>query len=169
MFSKKNIPEQESVAERRNRIMAQIFEQMLRRKESLEALSESKEQRDDWSKRLKLVEIKMERSPNSKTLQFLHAQALLNHQIAEETFQDKYNHHQKMIELTDGATEALESLERIALAEATREALQNHRNAKLISGEVGSAAGIPESSIRELNRAEQYVKALTEITLEDSK
>lgn len=167
MFSKKN--KTESVSEKRNRVMAEIYNQMLLRKESAAALLKAEVQKDDWFKRLKLVEIRLRTSPQSETLQFLRSQALLNHEIAKEEYESKRTRHQKMVELTDGATEALESLERIALAEATREALQNHRNTKLS----GDSNSVPEdiliASKREIDRAEHYAKALTELSLEDTK
>jgi hypothetical protein len=167
MFSKKNKPE--SVNEKRNKIMAEIYQQMLLRKESAGDLLRAKAQRDDWAKRLKIVEIRLKSSPGSETLNFLRAQALLNHEIAKEEHESKKARHQKMVELTDGATEALESLERIALAEATREVLQNHRNSQLS----GSSSSMPDDMLagskRELDQAEHYVKALTELSLEDTK
>lgn len=148
--------------------MAQVFEQMTLRNQSAEELAQALKLREAWSKRLKLSELKLRSSPESKTLQFLQAQALLNHGIAQEDYTAKYAHHQKMIALTEGATDALESLERIALAEATREALQNHRNSQLAIGD-NDSGGLQDESIRELNRAEHYVNALTELTLEDTK
>lgn len=167
MFSKKN--KTESVSEKRNRIMAEIYNQMLLRKESAAALLKAEVQRDDWFKRLKLVEIRLRTSPESETLQFLRSQALLNHEIAKEEYKSKITRHQKMVELTDDATDALESLERIALAEATREALQNHRNTKLSSDIVYGTDDVLASSKREIDRAEHYAKALTELSLEDTK
>lgn len=169
MFSKKkNAVKTESVSDRRNRIMAQVFEQMVLRKESADELDNALQLREDWSKRLKLSELRLRSKPGSKTLQFLQAQALLNHGIAKEDYEAKYARHQKMVTLSESASEALESLERIALAEATREALKNHRSSQL-SIEDTSTEGIQDDSIRELNRAEYYVNALTELTLEGKK
>lgn len=169
MFSKnKKATHQESVSERRNRIMAQVFEQMNRRKESAIELIQAQKDRDDWSNRLALVELKLRKSPDSGTLQFLRAQALLNYEIAKENHDAMNTKHQKMVTLTKGATEALESLERIALAEATREALKNHRTSKL-STDNDATELVQDESVRELIRAEHYVKALTELTLEDTK
>lgn len=169
MFSKnKKVAPQESVSERRNQIMAQVFEQMNRRKESAVELIQSQNERDGWSNRLALVELKLQKSPDSGTLQFLRAQALLNYEIAKENHDAMYAQHQKMVTLTKGATEALESLERIALAEATREALKNHRTSK-VSTDNNETELVQDESIRELIRAEHYIKALTELTLEDTK
>lgn len=165
---KKKAIKTESVSDRRNRIMAQVFEQMALRKESAEELEQALHLREAWSKRLKLSELKLKSSPDSKTFQFLQAQALLNHEIAKEDYETKYERHQKMVSLSESASEALESLERIALAEATREALKNHRSSQLSIADT-SAEGIQDDSIRELNRAEHYVNALTELTLEDKK
>lgn len=167
MFSKKN--KTESVSEKRNRIMAEIYKQMQLRAKSTGELLKSKNQKDDWSKRLKIVEIRLMKTPNSETLQFLRGQALLNYEIAKEECEEKQTRHQKMVELTDGATEALESLERIALAEATREVLQNHRNSKLSNSTTYTDDDTLAASKRELNQAEHYVKALTELSLEDRK
>lgn len=150
--------------------MAEIFEKLSLCKESLTLLNQARTERNDWANRLKLVEIKLENNPSSEALQFLRGQAILNHDLAQEIYADREQHYAKLSEIAEGAEEALGSLERIALAEATREARQN-RSAHKISRSSGNEAveGMSETSIRELNQAENYVKALTELNMEEVK
>lgn len=165
MFGAKKKDPYESFEQKRRRIMSELGEKITSLGTSQKAYEEAEEKLHDWNDRLNVISSKSQ-SKNPETLAFLVEQAKINRDLAQETYTQEKKRYDLTIEVRKEAVEALSQLDRITLSTATQQAASVNREKRLQRNAIEDVTPVSSQMQRELDHAEYYIQALTELTLE---
>lgn len=164
--SKDKTPIQESFETKRRRIMSELGTKLTELRGSQKNYDTAVANLRDWNDRLDVIMSKARAKP-TKTVLFLAEQAKINKDLAQESHDREKYIYERTIEVRKEATEALAQLDRITLSSATQSRARTNREIRL-NGNNDSAVNpaIDTDMQRELDHAEYYIQALTDLTLE---
>ena len=145
--------------------MAELASKLYDLKGSQQSYDEAVAALRDWSDRLNVITAKMSTKP-TKTVLFLAEQAKINKELAQETHDREKQVYEQTIEIRKQATEALSQLDRITLSSATQQQAKTNRNNRLNGVPMTTVSSLDQETQRDLDHAEYYIQALTELTLE---
>lgn len=145
--------------------MAELTSKLYDLKGSQQSYDEAVAALRDWTDRLNVITAKMSTKP-TKTVLFLAEQAKINKELAQETHDREKQVYERTIEIRKQATEALSQLDRITLSSATQQQAKTNRNNRLNGVPVTKVSSLDQETQRDLDHAEYYIQALTELTLE---
>lgn len=158
-------PRVETLQEKRKRIMSEISTKLEKLDNSKEKYDTAKVNLKDWQERVAVIESRV-KGQRSSNLLFLQEQAHINLQLAQE----EYDRQDKVFSLTKDirkeAMLAMQSLDRISLSVATQQAARQNRNINNQAARALPVSSVHTETQRELQHAEYYLNALTELTME---
>lgn len=155
----------ESFDQKRRRIMSELGTKITELNGSQKQYDEAVANLGDWTDRFEVIDGKTRVNP-SQNLLFLREQAKINKQLAQEAHDREKHLYERTIEVRKQATEALAQLDRITLSSATQQKAKTNRNIRLNGSTVTSVESLDKETQRDLDHAEYYIQALTELTLE---
>lgn len=145
--------------------MSSLGAKIMELKGSQESYDEAIANLNDWNDRVDAINSKVKANP-SKTLLFLAEQAKINQELAQETHDVEKHRYERTIEVRKEAQAALAQLDRITLSSATQTQANLNRQIRLTGSSPSEVTPVNNEMQRELDHAEYYIQALTELTLE---
>lgn len=145
--------------------MSALGSKLIELKSSQESYDAATENLNDWNDRLEVITSKSKANP-STTLSFLAEQARINKDLAQETHDREKHLYERTIQVRKEAQAALAQLDRITLSSATHIQAKANRQIRLTNPVTSDVMPVTTEMQRELDHAEYYIQALTELTLE---
>lgn len=164
MFNNKKA-KTESFPEKRQRIMQELTEKLSSLQDSETEYKKSSETLNAWNDRIDVLESPIH-STLTPNLAFLKEQAIINRDLVQEAYAREKARYEKTMEIRKQAQEALSQLDRISLSAATQQKAQVNRAVQLHGEAEQELSPLRAEMQRELDQAEYYIQALTELTLE---
>lgn len=164
MFNSKKV-KTESFPEKRQRIMLELTEKLDSLQGSETEYRQSGENLEAWNDRIDVLESTIH-STLTPNLAFLKEQAIINRDLAQEAYDREKARYEKTVKIRTQAQESLAQLDRISLLAATQQKAQVNRTVQLHGEGLPEISPLRSEMQRELDHAEYYIQALTELTLE---
>lgn len=132
-------------------------------------LSECNEARalvQEWSDRVKLVEMRLDSDRQNTTFQVLHEQAVINKQMEQEKLDALLAHKEEFDRKREAITEGLKTFDRLELVIATANRASDHNTGvQTIFRSLAQASLDAGIDIRKIRHAEHVAQARTELSL----